>query len=1088
MIRLLIVVTVLLLAPLTQSQSHELLVRNPLPEPRPGCWVTVTLTELGLPADPTWRSVTVRDEAGTFIPAQLDRMDPATGFSSEILMRLDLAPLAERRLLLQLSTDSPTDGERCTVRPDGDSLLVQTPAALYPVSRYRDTLRVEQPRPGSTESRREAAVEDMLDELLDAPTAPATTIGVKPKLDPPMRDDGLPFCIQGLNRFTSNARLISWNGSLRASIALVDEIILGEGKARIMQRFWFPVDGREIHLDAAIQVLEAIPKGRFTFGAIQLNSKDFPWTAHFGQDSGPPLTAPVQLAIRAIGKQPYLEGYQRSSFNHLFATLAGSPGWIATLLDRRTSRLGLTTHWGTGRILLDSRLNYDDPGPHAPTLAHVLDHPDLPAGFTGSLRALFPFGTETEAAMPDSLPRSFQHPPAILPIQPLPHPTPDAQTLRHLIDTRRVLIAVPDHEPDERRKLWDRLAAATGGMWRRSAGILHFINTVHGGKVPTGMLIIVVGSPGCGGLFDQMNQSHQVLNPYPLTDARRMLALIDGQPAADPDEAGALLIAATNRQAHLPDLVETLLGQLGERPPRPPITLSQQSWADKMPAPWEGLSDTPSPFRALAWRRGHAEYLLLLRANQPLRHLELAAPPDATTRFITWTYEAAEGPRVVPLHDAAVPEPPDLLEANHQLGIWITLPIPADAPVGLQRHEATLTWDGGSRDLLFETEILAPILPDKPVLGFYPMGMHKQEVCRYFHWDLETYYARLPDLLRQRRDFHASTYTLDMRTIRLHLDDDGNLSADTSEFRRELDAVRQSGAIDTLFIDNPKFFERENKSVIAELIRHHQLPDDFAAWEYIIPVIHAEMEELGLAGSIVCRYADEIDDYERWLAYARLYARCGFRMSVAINGYGVFNKHQGVGTMGFWIPLYNFYLNRWGNSIPDDDPEHFSRHFRDARQAAGEPVWPYVCGPGPYAWSARPRSQARFLALDTYMKGADGLSYYGGTVWSHALDPFYRDKLVPDLRGIDATFTTLFYPDAAHHRLLPSLRAAAFRLGFEDAAATEAVRRLAEAAGRADDIESRLQSLFATLTMDAPQAVFDDYRRSLSALALSLQP
>ena len=205
-------------------------------------------------------------------------------------------------------------------------------------------------------------------------------------------------------------------------------------------------------------------------------------------------------------------------------------------------------------------------------------------------------------------------------------------------------------------------------------------------------------------------------------------------------------------------------------------------------------------------------------------------------------------------------------------------------------------------------------------------------------------------------------------------------------------------------------------------------------------------------------------------------------MSVAINGYGVFNKHLAVGTMGFWIPLYNFYLNRWGKPIADDDPIHFSKKFRDERQAAGEEIWPYVCGPGPYAWSTRPRSQARHLILDTYMKGADGLTYYGGMCWSHALDPAYRKKRKADLFNTDATFVSLFYPDYERNGLLPSLRVGSFRIGLEDVCVTKVLRALAKQKGQFERIDAEILRSYATIDLNSPQGVFDAHRRKLDEL------
>ena len=125
--------------------------------------------------------------------------------------------------------------------------------------------------------------------------------------------------------------------------------------------------------------------------------------------------------------------------------------------------------------------------------------------------------------------------------------------------------------------------------------------------------------------------------------------------------------------------------------------------------------------------------------------------------------------------------------------------------------------------------------------------------------------------------------------------------------------------------------------------------------------------------------------------------------------------------------------------------------------------------------------------LDTYMKGADGLTYYGGMVWSHALDPAFRKSDKADLFDTDATFTTLFYPDAKTGNILPSLRAGAFRLGLEDATATQALRSRAAAQGKATEVEAEIEKAYAGITMDAGDEVFEKYRRTLGRLWLELE-
>ena len=80
------------------------------------------------------------------------------------------------------------------------------------------------------------------------------------------------------------------------------------------------------------------------------------------------------------------------------------------------------------------------------------------------------------------------------------------------------------------------------------------------------------------------------------------------------------------------------------------------------------------------------------------------------------------------------------------------------------------------------------------------------------------------------------------------------------------------------------------------------------------------------------------------------------------------------------------------------------------------------------------------------------------------------------------TFTTLFYPDAANGALLPSLRAAAFKIGLADAGAVAALRQRALEQGRLTDVESAIEAAYAPLTLDSGQEAFDAFRRAVSGL------
>ena len=1072
--------------------ERELLVRNRLGGERLGVLATVTLAELGVPprVAARARSLEIVGADGKRYPCQLDRFAGFEGISPEIVVQFDLAAYELRALTMRLRDGPGADTALfCSVRVDGALAEVTTPVAVFHVRRLAGYgLRVEQPSlrlsAAQKKGQEDQLLEDMFDAELGGEEEEAETaevpVGAVPRLKAPMSPDGLPFCVQGVSGFSAGAKLIVAAGPLRAVVSLVDEVTrpVDDKPVRGVQRqtFWFPRSGRAFYLDLRAHYTTVPPRGARAFAGVQVNSADYQWTLSMGQDGSPPYSAPVKIALRCTRKQPYLEPYQRKTFNNAWAIVEGKPGWIALLVDQANGRFATATDWASGGRWLGATMRYDDPGPYSPSLAARV-RSKRPLANDIVLRAAVLFGGKDDKR-PDlkAASEGFSSTVALLPRPAAAAPTPDYARLRQLAASKSVLIVTPDVDGQSRAPLWTRLADCLGGSWRPSRAVLQHFNVVRQGRADPELLTVLVGEPGTNPLLDQFNETFKAIDAYP-SASHSVIRLADAA-----DDAGAVLFIAGNRKAATAAAVERFIAAFGAANQRPAITLSPRDWAAAMPAPWHGLKDHQGAFRGLAYANGYADQVLLLRANRRLTDVSFTGPPGSVCRFIPWTYESrfTTAPRVRPLHDAAFSEIPTSLEAGSLTGIWISTKLAADAKPGVQSQVATLRYSGQSRRLELETEVLPLRLPDQQAMGFRVMGFHKAQIAMYYGWDEQTYLERLPQLLRQRGEFGANSFSLDAAGLQIQADAQGRVTVDSSGLARELAAVRSAGGIDVLAIHNPKHLWAKRE--LAKIVRAHKLADSFAAWEVIIPEVRAELRRLGLEDKLVCRYADEIPDYERWLATARLYQRCGFRMTVAINGYGVAKNELAVGAMGLWIPLYNFFLNRWGKPIADDDTLNFSKNFRDQRLAAGEEIWPYVCGPGPYAWSTRPRSQARFLVLDAYMKGANGLTYYGGAVWSHIIDPAYRKTVKADLFEKDATFFALFYPDAEHDALLPSLRVGAFRLGLEDATATKVVRDRAQRQGRLPEAERELQSFYEKIEMNSPQQTFNEYRRLLSRL------
>jgi len=1069
--------------------ERELLLRNALGVHRPDEIVAVPLNDLSVPVEvEKWIvDVEVRDASGKRLPCQYDPLGQLPGLRSEVALEIDLER-HETRLLVIRFLDAKRDGieDACTVELKERAVRVTTP--IYSVGVATGTsLSAIQPKITPPQKTLDEELDELGEEAeeLGPDLTPGQTPlggGGGPSTSAPLSGDGLPFSIQGLYFNCRGTKRKAWGGPVRAVVALFHPGPWRVAKTTVpctaRQSFSFPRSGKRFFFDVEMSLEANVPKARVSYGGLRVDSANQPWNLIMGQKGKPPRVAPVKITLNNT-KRVVLEPYQRATFNNAWAQAVAKDCWIGLFIDRLHSNLGIVTGWGTGRRTLPNTLGLYDDGLYSDSVRPGLRYRTMLAAPRRRLRATYHFGGKGDKRPDgDGLSDRFNAVPFVAHQTAKPNPPPDPDGLRGLVRQRNVVVVVPDLADPDRTELWHRLADGLGGTWRRSTGFLPYFGVV-GGEPDPSLLIVLVGEPGTNFALDQFNRSFDVFSPYPAGTERSMVSLFE-----DAGQRSVLFVAGNSEKA-TSSAVDQLLQSVGELPARPAISASPRSWTSRMPQPWFGLRDHPGPFRALAYRNSRAEFLFLLRANRPVKDLKIEIPDDATCRYVSWQYRDLrfESPQVVPVHDAAFLGLPGELARDETAGVWISLQVPRDAAPGLAKRRARLIYEGGARVLPLEVEVLPLQLADQPGFGFSPIGASKEMLQFYYDWDDAEYYQRLPHFLRQRGDFGANAYSLNVAGLEAKVGPDGEIFIDPTEFARELEAVRAAGCIDALMTKAARpMWTRDFRSAMAR----KKLGDEYAIWEHVIPAYRKAIQELGLEEKLVFRYADEIPDYEGWLPKARIFKRCGFRLTVAVNGYGVFNKHLAVGTMSFWIPLYNFYLNRWGRPIPDDDFIHFSKKFRNERHAAGERIWPYVCGPGPYGHSGRPRSQCRFLILDAYMKGADGLTYYGGTVWSHGLAPAFRDKQKADLFNEDHTFFALFYPDYEHDGCVPSLRAGSFRLGHEDVNATDVVRVLAKEKRRTAEVEAAIHKSYATIDLNSSQEIFEAHRRALNKLYAEL--
>lgn len=1071
--------------------DRELLLINRLDEARTNALVAITLDEIAIPIEDEKkiRGVEIRDAQGQAIPAQFDSFGAPEEFRGEVAFLADFKPRASRLVRIQFQDTPPAGLDKAgglECRADGDQAVnVATPEFKARIVRDRGSLEFRR----VVLTRTTDVTDDLVASLENAPSMPGADLGKAAEAESQeFGGGGLPFAFQGLRTFGDKPpRMVTSRGTVRVTVTLFDQgpwrtasVVI---PCRARQTLSVPIRGRTVYLACVVVPEAEVPKGRLDLGGLRIDSVNQAWDLKMGQNGKPPHVAPVKITLHNTlhkGKGPILlESYQLGTFNHITARVASKAAWAGVAADRGAAGLGKGIH-----------IHFEDKGPPYNSVQPLANVARLPAGQVAVARAVFKFGGPETPGDMDAVGRQVNSPLYVPYLNTVTSAPPDATRIKTLVRECDVVVVVPDEADPEREALWARLAKGLGGTVQRQKPFTAYLDW-HAGysnmvkRFPP-LLMVIVGEPGEHGLLDRFNATRRLFSRYPISAPRMELYLFE-----NPDPPGHLLLVFGNTREATAAAVDKLLNAAGALPEPPTMSITVQQWADRMPFPWLGVKERAGDAvsMATAFRNGHGEHLLFLKANRDVAALRIEAPEGIRMRYVPWYYGKAEDDTLMvgPAHDAAFSEPPAGLKAGEQLGLWLSVSVPRDAAPGKRQDTVKVLCDGVARNVRLETDILAPILPDKSPIGFYPMGASKDFLKPYLGWpDDATYNSHLTAILKQLAEFGVNYYALDITGFKGAVDPAGDVTVDSTEFRKELEAVRAAGTIDVMEVGS---LNHICAGADGQVMARKKLASESEARERVIaPALRQALRELNLEDVFYCRHGDEISDYEPWLVDARIIKRAGFKTTVAINGYGVFNKHLAVGTMDLWMPLFNFYLNRWGNPVPPDDPEMFNQNFRDARLKAGEQIWPYVCGPGPYAFGPRGRSRGRFLLLDGYMKRAHGMTYYGGLVWSHALDPAFRNKQLANLFTEDCTFVSLFYPVPKNNSVIPSLRVGAIRMGQEDAGAIESLRRLARERGRAEEIEKRLAAEYEKIEMDSPEDVFSAFRRQLDLMTRDLKP
>ena len=139
--------------------------------------------------------------------------------------------------------------------------------------------------------------------------------------------------------------------------------------------------------------------------------------------------------------------------------------------------------------------------------------------------------------------------------------------------------------------------------------------------------------------------------------------------------------------------------------------------------------------------------------------------------------------------------------------------------------------------------------------------------------------------------------------------------------------------------------------------------------------------------------------------------------------------------MDLWNPLWQRFKK----------PGQFSPEFHRQRKKDDNQIWLYTCaGANPRANFGLTNTQVPFLILDSWFRGAEGVMYYGGLYWSHAISRV-KDGTAKDLwkahSANNPSGSCTFYPDEKGKTIIPSQRAQVFRESFQILKALDLLQR-----------------------------------------------
>ena len=462
-------------------------------------------------------------------------------------------------------------------------------------------------------------------------------------------------------------------------------------------------------------------------------------------------------------------------------------------------------------------------------------------------------------------------------------------------------------------------------------------------------------------------------------------------------------------------------------------------------APWTNHLDTENKILH-TWRNAWSELQVLLKPDHDISELtvDVDLPIDARAEVthILWEYLDREGRKLTgyfPANDVLRPSVPQKIAKDQPVSIWISLYVPETVRPGNYKGTITIGTDTFRKALPIEVKVGSLTLPVKPPISFWPMysalnsspNHSNLELCLDVERYTDSYYKTLTNISRVLGLYGADVASLSYANISGIIEGE-KVILDTTKLEREVAAYRKGNPNLHHFI---YIYQQVHWQRIVNTISLATGWDEKRACEAFGKELREAFRKLGIAESVYAYIEDEPRDYVQWVKQAQVAKWMGMKCTVAINHCAPQQMETAVGVMDLWIPLWQRFLR----------PNFFSREFYDERKKDGNPIWLYTCaGANPRANFGLSNTQVPYLILDSWSKGAEGVLYYGGLFWSHALD---RGKGMPyeDLwranKSNNPSGSSTFYPDKENKTIVPSQRAQIFRESFQIVKAVDLLKQ-----------------------------------------------